>query len=111
MAAGLQGYPARGVRLLRGLSFLSGALDAIAPPPRGAVAEPTRPDAELSVPALVVGLADEYDLLTEVGTPDGAGWSPATRPSRSSRGTPAGREDLLRALEHALSRRAGAIAS
>ena len=23
------------------------------------------------MPALVVGLADEYDLLTEVGTPDG----------------------------------------
>lgn len=103
-AADLASYPARGVRLLRGLSFLSGALDAIGHH-RDALSPAARPD-RLSVPALVVGLADEYDLLTEVGTPDGA------RVERDSafellRRSPAGREDLLLALEHALSRRAG----
>lgn len=102
---GLQSYPARGVRLLRGLSFLSGALDAIGHH-RDALSPTARPD-QLSVPALVVGLADEYDLLTEVGTPDGA------RVERDAalellREGPAGREDLLQALEHALSRRTGA---
>ena len=59
------------------------------------------------MPALLVGLADEYDLLTEVGTPDGA------RVEREAalqllKGSPAGREDLLSALENALARRAGA---
>ncbi len=103
-ATGLQSYPARGVRLLSGLSFLSGALDAIGHH-RDALSPAMSPD-QLSVPALVVGLADEYDLLTEVGTPDGA------RVERDSalallRGCPAGREDLLQALEHALSRRTG----
>ena len=57
-AAGAQ-LPVRGARRHR-------------PPPRRVSrrARPTRGD--LSVPALVVGLADEFDLLTEVGTPDGA---------------------------------------
>ena len=58
---------------------------------------PRRPTgASSSVPALVVGLADEYDLLTEVGTPDGGLVSQdealgpaATHPGRS-RGPPAG---------------------
>jgi hypothetical protein len=102
---GLRGYPARGVGLLRGLSFLSGALDAIehhreAVTPR----VPGAPD--LSVPALVVGLADEYDLLTEVGTPDGVlvGREDALTLLRR---TPAGGDDLVEALEHALSRRVG----
>ena len=63
-------YPARGARLLRGLSFLSGALDAIAHH-RDAVAPRGTGDASSGLPALIVGLADEYDLLTEVGTPDG----------------------------------------
>jgi hypothetical protein len=103
--SGLQSYPARGVQLLRGLNFLSGALDAIGHH-REALSPTTRPD-QLSVPALLVGLADEYDLLTEVGTPDGA------RVEREAalqllKGSPAGREDLLSALENALSRRAGA---
>ena len=57
----------------------------------------------------VVGLADEYDLLTEVGTPDGAVLTQEEARGPAPR-TPAGREDLLRALEQALSRRAGGAA-
>ena len=59
-------------------------------------------------PALVVGLADEYDLLTEVGTPDGVVLTDDEAVARLRR-TPAGRDDLLRALEQALSRRAGVV--
>jgi len=102
----LQGYPARGVRLLRGLSFLSGALDAIAHH-RDAVT-PRAGGEDISVAALVVGLADEYDLLTEVGTPDGVVLTDDEAVARLRR-TPAGRDDLLRALEQALSRRAGVV--
>lgn len=101
---GLRGYPARGVRLLRGLTFLSGALDAIAHH-REAVVPGVR-ETVPSVPALLVGLADEYDLLTEVGTPDGA-LVEREEALELLRGTPAGRKELLQALEHALSRRAG----
>jgi len=103
--SGLRGYPGRGVRLLQGLSFLSGALDAIAHH-RDAVTPGPDHD-ELGVAALVVGLADEYDLLTEVGTPDGALLSD-DEAIQLLRRTPAGREDLLRALGQALSRPAGA---
>jgi hypothetical protein len=101
---GLSGYPARGVRLLRGLSFLTGALDAIAHH-RDAVRSGVAGGEQLSLPALVVGLADEYDLLTEVGTPDGA-LLPKDEALAQLRATPAGREDLVGALEHALSLRA-----
>jgi len=107
--AGLRGYPLRGARLLRGLSFLSGALDAITHH-REAVVPPTSARKEISVPALIVGLADEYDLLTEVGRPDG-GLVTEDAAITLLRVTPAGREDLLRALEQALSRRTGAVAS
>ena len=102
---GLEGYPALGVQLLRGLSFLSGALDAIAHH-RDAVVGPADAATDLNLPSLVVGLADEYDLLTEVGTPDGV---VVAREDAFAvlRGTPAGREDLIRALDHALSRRTG----
>jgi len=100
---GLRGYPARGVRLLQGLSFLSGALDAIAHH-RDAVTAGPSPAEELEVAALVVGLADEYDLLTEVGTPDGF-LVDNHEALRALRATPAGREDIVRALEQALSLR------
>jgi hypothetical protein len=63
--------------------------------------------AEFSIPTMVVGLADEYDLLTEVGTPDGV-LIPKEDALALLRRTPAGRESLLRALEHALSLRAEA---
>jgi hypothetical protein len=59
------------------------------------------------VEALIVGLADEYDLLTEVGTPDGV-LIPKDDALALLRRTPAGREDLIHALEHALSLRAEA---
>jgi hypothetical protein len=101
----ISSYPARGVALLRGLSFLSGALDAIAHH-RDAVAPQGTGD-ELGVEALIVGLADEYDLLTEVGTPDGV-LIPKDDALALLRRTPAGREDLIHALEHALSLRAEA---
>jgi hypothetical protein len=102
---GLGGYPARGVRLLRGLSFLSGALDAIAHHREAVSSKAASPD-ELAVGALIVGLADEYDLLTEVGTPDGQ-LVTADEAFTVLRRTRAGREDLMRALEQALARRAG----
>lgn len=98
----ISSYPARGVALLRGLSFLSGALDAIAHH-RDAVA-PRRTGDELGVEALIVGLADEYDLLTEVGTPDGELVSRDAALTRL-RATPSGSEELVRALEHALTLR------
>jgi len=107
--AGLRGYPLRGARLLHGLSFLSGSLDAISHH-RDAVAGPTSARQELSVPAFIVGLADEYDLLTEVGTPDG-GLVTSDAAITVLRETPAGRDDLLRALEQALSRRSGMVPS
>jgi HD domain len=98
--AGLGDYPARGARLLSGLSFLSGALDAIAHH-RDGLARRGPGDPDPSLPSLVVGLADEYDLLTAVGTPDGAlvGRDQALTLLRDS---PAGRDELIRALEHAL---------
>ncbi len=99
-------YPSRGVQLLQGLSFLSGSLDAIAHH-REAVVPGSR--ADLSVAALVVGLADEFDLLTEVGTAEGVVLSTQEAVDQL-RSTPSGREDLLRALDQALSRRAGVSA-
>jgi hypothetical protein len=99
---GLGGYPARGVRLLQGLSFLSGALDAIAHH-RDAVV-PGKTEEEISLQALVVGLADEYDLLTEVGTPDGARVT-NDQALTMLRQTPAGRDEIIHALESALTLR------
>src|SRR6478609_781915 len=89
----MRSYPARGVELLQGLSFLSGALDAIAHH-REAVVPGSRDD--LSVAALLVGLADEFDMLTEVGTADGVVLS-TQEAVDLLRSTPSGREDLLRA--------------
>ena len=77
--AGLRGYPLRGARLLRGLGFLSGSLDAISDH-REAVVAPTSAARSSACRPCIVGLADEYDLLTEVGTPDG-GLVTAMRPS------------------------------
>jgi hypothetical protein len=61
-------------------------------------------EGDLGVASLVVGLADEYDLLTEVGTPDGEVVGREEALERL-RGTPASREDVVRALEHALALR------
>jgi HD domain len=97
----LDTYPARGVEALRGISFLSGSLDAVGRH-REALHRPAPgagPD-----PALVLGAADEFDLLTAVGTPDGAllGADEAVARLRTAPGM---REDVVRALEHALVRR------
>src|SRR6478609_7203852 len=88
---------------------VAGMLDAITHH-REAVSPDSPPGDELSLPALIVGLADEYDLLTEVGTPDG-GLVTSDAAVVLLRGTRAGRDDVIRALEHALSRRTGANAS
>jgi HD domain len=103
----LRDYPTRGAHLLQDLSFLSGSVDAITHH-RVAVTPGADIDA-LGMPSLVVGLADEYDLLTEVGTPDGAVLSRDEALARL-RTTPAGREDLVRTLEQALSRRSNVTA-
>ncbi len=106
---GLGGYPATGAALLRGLSFLTGSLSAIAHH-REAVQPGVAATGDLDVPALVVGLADEFDLLTEVGTPDGV---LVTRSDALAmlRRTPAGQDALIEALERALSRRSGVAPS
>jgi HD domain len=101
----VRSYPARGAELLRDLSFLSGSLDAIS----------RHRDAHLragagtsdDLPARIVGLADEYDLLTEVGTPDGAVLEPeeALRVLGDASGP---RRELVGALEQALGRTGGA---
>ncbi|MBP6524484.1 MAG: HD domain-containing protein, partial [Dermatophilaceae bacterium] len=62
-------YPQRGARLVQEVGFLAGSVDAVAHH-REAVGSGAE-GAALGLPALVVGLADEYDLLTEVGSPDG----------------------------------------
>ena len=98
----LREYPERGARLLQDVGFLAGSVDAIIH--HRDAATPGVESAALGLPALVVGLADEYDLLTEVGTPDGA-LVDRQEALALLRGTPAGREDLIRALEHALSLR------
>ena len=62
-------YPQRGARLVQEVGFLAGSVDAVAHH-REAVGSGAV-GAALGVPALGVGLGDEYDLLTEVGSPDG----------------------------------------
>lgn len=101
--ASLRDYPQRGARLVQEVSFLAGSVDAVAHHREalGSGAE----GAALGLAALVVGLADEYDLLTEVGTPDGRvlthDEAMASLRARSPRD-----HDLLPALEQALVRRA-----
>jgi hypothetical protein len=59
------GYPRSGAALLDDLTFLHGSLDAIREH-RTAGTNPAEP-----LPSRIVALADRYDLLTRVGTPDG----------------------------------------
>ncbi|HSF98199.1 MAG TPA: HD domain-containing phosphohydrolase [Ornithinibacter sp.] len=103
VSTALRDYPERGARLLQDVSFLAGSVDAITHHREAATAGVE--GAALGLPALVVGLADEYDLLTEVGSPDGGvlGHDEAMEVLST---LPAGRQDLLRTLEHALARRA-----
>lgn len=102
----LMEYPVRGVRLLTGLSFLSGALDAIEHHRQAVEGDA---DGGLGIATVVVGLADEFDLLTEVGTPDGEVLDTAealTRMGDASRG----RDDVHQALVQAVARRAAGAA-
>lgn len=62
-------YPVRGAQLLGDLDFLAGSLGAIVDH-RSAV-EPGGRHGHHGPLASIVGVADEYDLLTEVGAPDG----------------------------------------
>jgi HD-GYP domain-containing protein (c-di-GMP phosphodiesterase class II) len=98
----LRTYPERGADLLRELTFLSGSLRPIAQH-RHAVqsAGDDEPD---TLPARIVGLADEFDLLTEVGTPDGEVLTRAEALTMLRESGLAGPE-LLPALESALTRR------
>lgn len=99
----LSDYPRRGARLVQEVGFLAGSVDAVAHH-REAVGSGAE-GAALGLPALVVGLADEYDLLTEVGTPDGRVLT-HDEAMAALRTRPPGDHDLLLTLEQALVRRA-----
>ena len=101
--AALAAYPGRGADLLRELTFLSGSLGPIAR--HRDVARPEPQDGPDALPARIVGVADEFDLLTEVGAPDGGVLSPAQAIAVLRDGALAGPE-LVSALESALVRRA-----
>lgn len=96
---GPAGYPARGADLLKDLTFLSGSLDAVAGHRDALVATQGLP----SLPAAIVGLVDEYDLLTQVGTPEGVRLDPQSAIVRL-RALPGVGEDLVHALDTALAR-------
>jgi HD-GYP domain-containing protein (c-di-GMP phosphodiesterase class II) len=103
-------YPARGAAVLRDLSFLAGSLDAISRHRDAASATGATVDGDSAdLPALIVGLADEYDLLTEVGAPDGAVLAAEEAIDRLRAAATARPPELLGALEHAcgLTRGAG----
>lgn len=96
-------YPRRSAGILGGLSFLDGALAPITDH-RTAL---DRPDARAGLPSRIVGLADEYDLLCEVGGPDGdvTARSDALEQLRARPGVD---DALLRALLVALGRSSAA---
>ena len=99
-------YPARSLELVGGLSFLAGSLDAIAHHrvPAQPIAPGTVPS-HLSLAAHIVGVADHFDLLTQVGA-DGA--APITEGAAVAllRAIPRpGQERVVDALALALTRR------
>ncbi len=98
----LRSYPERGAELLRELTFLSGSLEPIAH--HRTAFEATGDDEPETLPARIVGVADEFDLLTEVGTPDGELLS-RTEALTLLRESGLAGPDLLPALESALARR------
>lgn len=93
-------YPSRGASLLRGLPFLAGSLDPIV---RHRVVLEQKADAGSLAP-LLVGVADEFDVLTEVGTPDGVVLTPEEAVARLRTGDRV-RDDVVDALEQVLVRR------
>ncbi len=107
----LSSYPGRSLELVGGLSFLAGALDAIA---RHQVpstsADPSSVPGHLSLQAHIVGVADRFDLLTRVGV-EGArplGEAEAITMLRSV--DRPGQSRIVDALEAALVRREEALA-
>ncbi|MGG5260026.1 HD-GYP domain-containing protein [Phycicoccus avicenniae] len=91
-------YPAAGADLLGDLTFLHGALAPI----RDHRTTPTT-TSEDSLPTRIVAVADSWDLLTQVGAPGQRLHAPAeAREALAAR--PSIGDDLLRALDHALSR-------
>ncbi len=96
--------PRRGAAILGDLEFLRGALDPIRRH-QGGVAVASG----LSLPARIVGIADVYDLLTQVGAADGGLHAPSQ--ARDILATRA-KDDptIVRALDAALARRPEAVA-
>lgn len=101
----LADYPRRGVEVLSGLGFLRGALEPIADHHEAL----DHPGGATGLAARVVGIADEYDLLTEIGTPDGRRLEAAEAMDRL-RERPGVDERLLGALGGAVARRTGVVA-
>jgi len=95
-------YPGRGAALLRELTFLSGSLPPIARH-RAAVRSDGGAGPE-DLPARIVGVADEFDLMTEVGTPGGDVLPPGEAIARLRESGEAVAE-LVPALQSALARR------
>ncbi|WP_392542821.1 HD-GYP domain-containing protein [Oryzobacter telluris] len=98
-------YPSRSASLLRGLSFISGSLDPIV---RHRVVLEQHTVAVGDIAPLVVGVADEYDLLTSVGTPDGLLLTSEDALERLRTGDPV-RDDVVDALTRALTRRSPGV--
>lgn len=99
-------FPAKGAEILRDISFLDGALGPIATHRRVLGVTATGQAAtEQAAAARIVGVADAFDLLTEVGTPDGRRYS-AEEARELLFARPAVDADLLQALDSALTRRA-----
>jgi HD-GYP domain-containing protein (c-di-GMP phosphodiesterase class II) len=95
-------YPQRGVALLGDLDFLSGSLDAIGWH-REAVFAGSAGVSPRGPLAAVVGVADQFDLLTEANSPTSFKFSPATAVAHlRDRGVD---EHVLRALEWAIEHR------
>lgn len=100
----LADYPAHGAALLGDLDFLEGSLDAVRRHRDVLRADREHRHDAHDLPALVVGLADEFDLLTEVGTPEGVRL-PDDEALAEVQRLPGASSEVLRALQHALSRR------
>lgn len=104
----LAGHPAHGAALLGDLDFLEGSLDAVRRHRDVLRASREHRHDTHDLPALVVGLADEFDLLTEVGTPEGV-LLPDDEALAELQRLPGASSEVLRALQHALSRRSLAV--
>ncbi|MGL5866912.1 MAG: HD-GYP domain-containing protein [Dermatophilaceae bacterium] len=91
-------YAEAGARMLGDLTILTGALDPI----RGHRA-PSISATTSTLPTRIVAMADRYDLLTRVGTPDGVTQTPHGARQSVVTGTFDNRL-LVEALDHAVAR-------